>query len=672
MIRTTFLFLMMALFGSVALAADWSFPLTIQSGAARTNLTLSVQAGATNGFDAGKDVPGRPYEDDLLYASFPHSGWGINLGGELVSGFSRDTRGTLPQDYMFEVISKQTQVTLSWSTASLPVKTSMTLNHSAAGVTIDMSSRSSYSFNPGGTAPVALSIQVSQGDVSPPSAPGGINLDERESSLYLSWDKNSESDLAGYKVHFGTDSGRYSRSIDVHNVTNYSLFNLKQDETYYVSVTAYDEEGNESSPSSEVSGGYQFDDGAPLSPTGLSASATETTLRVIWDRNSEEDLAGYNVYLGSKYGDYSSSTNVGLTTSYQLPNPVSGKTYYVAVSAYDHLGNEGDLSSSISASLTEVIIAPGVPDEGDVLPSESTTTSTDEAGSPTTTLVGGIRVSPIYLNVPGQSEKSTRERTTERVTRTEKSKKKTEEGSAPVADGTSPQQDHEVVELEETTAVSGKPGVHRIELDEQPWKLMTIPLKVSVNKPFSEFVARSAEINRLIGWDSSLQSYRRMKYPRPGAAFWLKAGKGYALLEGQAYREDVVSLPLVKGWNLLGSPYLESVSFQNARIKLGEKLLTLPTAVKSKYLANDLQSYVSGRFVHDVMNGEGKFKPWRGYWVFANQDCQLILYSKAAPKVLQEKSAHAIKSSIKGRDSVQSDVGLKGSESKSVNRTLAE
>ncbi len=59
-------------------------------------------------------------------------------------------------------------------------------------------------------------------------------------------------DLAGYKVYYGTTSGNYTDVIDVGNVTTYKVEGL-QPGTYYFAVTAYDTSGNESNYSNEVS-----------------------------------------------------------------------------------------------------------------------------------------------------------------------------------------------------------------------------------------------------------------------------------------------------------------------------------------------------------------------------------------------------------------------------------
>lgn len=72
--------------------------------------------------------------------------------------------------------------------------------------------------------------------------------------MTLAWDPNTEPDLAGYKVYFGTGSRAYGSPIDVGNVTTYTLVGLNQGHPYFISVTAYDRSNRESEYSNEVSG----------------------------------------------------------------------------------------------------------------------------------------------------------------------------------------------------------------------------------------------------------------------------------------------------------------------------------------------------------------------------------------------------------------------------------
>ena len=73
-------------------------------------------------------------------------------------------------------------------------------------------------------------------------------------SISLAWDPNTESDLAGYKVYYGTASRSYGSSVNVGNVTSYQLTGLTSGQTYYIALTAYDTLGYESGFSNEVSG----------------------------------------------------------------------------------------------------------------------------------------------------------------------------------------------------------------------------------------------------------------------------------------------------------------------------------------------------------------------------------------------------------------------------------
>ncbi|KAA3659538.1 MAG: fibronectin type III domain-containing protein, partial [Calditrichaeota bacterium] len=68
----------------------------------------------------------------------------------------------------------------------------------------------------------------------------------------ISWSANSESDLAGYKIHVGTASRNYSKVIDVGQQTGYSITLDESGVTYFFAVTAYDTAGNESAFSDEV------------------------------------------------------------------------------------------------------------------------------------------------------------------------------------------------------------------------------------------------------------------------------------------------------------------------------------------------------------------------------------------------------------------------------------
>lgn len=85
-------------------------------------------------------------------------------------------------------------------------------------------------------------------------------------SVSLRWDANSEPDVSGYKVYYGTNSGVYFASVDVGNTTTTTIGNLAPGVTYYFAATAYNTSRLESDRSNEVSYRTQF---LPTGTNGL-------------------------------------------------------------------------------------------------------------------------------------------------------------------------------------------------------------------------------------------------------------------------------------------------------------------------------------------------------------------------------------------------------------------
>ena len=89
----------------------------------------------------------------------------------------------------------------------------------------------------------------------------------------------------------------------------------------------------------------------PPPPPPPSTTGTTTTATLAWNSNSESDLAGYKVYVGTSSGRYGSPIDVGKVTSYTMANLNVGNTYYFVVTAYDTSGNESLHSAEVSKSI---------------------------------------------------------------------------------------------------------------------------------------------------------------------------------------------------------------------------------------------------------------------------------------------------------------------------------
>ena len=184
-------------------------------------------------------------------------------------------------------------------------------------------------------------------------------------SATLSWNANTESDLAGYRIYYGTSArtgacptGGYPNNINVGNVAAYTFSNLTDGSTYYFSITAYDTSGNESCFSSQVSKliPASSDVSAPTVPTGLTASAVSSSqISLSWAASTDNTgVTGYKIYRGGVQIATSATNNyvdTGLSPS---------TAYSYAVSAYDAAGNNSSQSSSVSATtLAASLPAPG-------------------------------------------------------------------------------------------------------------------------------------------------------------------------------------------------------------------------------------------------------------------------------------------------------------------------
>src|SRR5438552_1275978 len=72
-------------------------------------------------------------------------------------------------------------------------------------------------------------------------------------NITLAWDPNLEPNVAGYRLHYGTASGSYTKQINIGKTTSATVRHLTAGATYFFVVTAYNTAGHESPPSYEIS-----------------------------------------------------------------------------------------------------------------------------------------------------------------------------------------------------------------------------------------------------------------------------------------------------------------------------------------------------------------------------------------------------------------------------------
>ncbi len=130
----------------------------------------------------------------------------------------------------------------------------------------------------------------------------------RADQVTLSWDPNTETDLAGYKIHYGTASNSYSARIDVHNVTTYTVTGLTAGQTYYFAATAYDTSGNESGYSNQVVHSVPAANSAPSTPSTPSGPSTAMVNTSVAFTTSAADPNGNSIEYLYDWGDGVPST----------------------------------------------------------------------------------------------------------------------------------------------------------------------------------------------------------------------------------------------------------------------------------------------------------------------------------------------------------------------------
>ncbi|CAM5352460.1 hypothetical protein SALBM311S_08731 [Streptomyces alboniger] len=162
----------------------------------------------------------------------------------------------------------------------------------------------------------------------------------------LTWSKNKEMDLAGYRLYRRLKGSPFGATplATTTTATSYSDTTLPQTgATYYYEVRAYDKAGNESSGTADQ-GVTTADLVAPAAPTIVRATGEVTPtggtggLDVGW--NKVADAVSYRVHRAASAGGTYTALDSTDQLSYLDTSAVEGTVYYYRVTAVDAAGNE--------------------------------------------------------------------------------------------------------------------------------------------------------------------------------------------------------------------------------------------------------------------------------------------------------------------------------------------
>lgn len=216
----------------------------------------------------------------------------------------------------------------------------------------------------------------------------------------LAWDESPESNVAGYYIYYGTESGNYTASAQVvgKSTTSYPIadLNFAAGQTYYTAITAYTDTGEESPYSNEI----VYEEIKPGTVTNLQ-STTHTIGE--WSSNPKitaqwtaaidtggSGLDGYSVAWDTASDTLPDTTkdieDVATVTS---PSLFDG-SYYFHIRSADNALNWSDTAAHLgpfhidtaTPSVTNVIISGNTMDITYSEPMENATLETDYTFSP--------------------------------------------------------------------------------------------------------------------------------------------------------------------------------------------------------------------------------------------------------------------------------------------------
>ena len=128
---------------------------------------------------------------------------------------------------------------------------------------------------------------------------------------------------------------------------------------------------------------------------------------------------------------------------------------------------------------------------------------------------------------------------------------------------------------------------------------------------------------------------------QPLTAFWVKSDFPLPIVWSGLARDQQqpASISLKPGWNMIGSPFVSAVTWSTNQVKVrkGAEEKTLEQAQQAGWIEDyawgweqDANNPNEGRYVlvydTSIIPGvKGQLEPWKGYWVYAHTDCELIL-----------------------------------------------
>ncbi|MGW3409424.1 PA14 domain-containing protein [Streptomyces sp. NPDC000888] len=192
-----------------------------------------------------------------------------------------------------------------------------------------------------------------------PTGPA-VTYDKTTGKAKLTWSKNKEMDLAGYRVYRRLKGAAFpAKPLATTTSTSYtdSTLPVTGEAYYYYEVRAYDKAGNESTGTADKLV-TTADLTAPAVPTGLETPLSLSGIRIEW--TAVTGASSYRVYRAPSGSSSYVAIGAPTTNSYVDTSAVEESTYSYQVTALDTAGNESARSAAIKATRPDSTAPPAV------------------------------------------------------------------------------------------------------------------------------------------------------------------------------------------------------------------------------------------------------------------------------------------------------------------------
>jgi hypothetical protein len=205
-------------------------------------------------------------------------------------------------------------------------------------------------------------------------------------NVTLAWDPNTQTGVIGYRIYWGTSSGTYTSSVDVGNVTTYTVMGLNSGTTYYFVATCYTGTGAESGYSNQVSTAPPAVNTPPVASNGsLTISEDTSGNGTLTATDVDGNSLTYVLVAGPGKGTVTITNSSTGSYSY-IPNLNANGSDSFSFRAYD--GSAYSNTATVAVTITAVNTAPvassGVMTAKGTQPATGKLVASDADGDPLT------------------------------------------------------------------------------------------------------------------------------------------------------------------------------------------------------------------------------------------------------------------------------------------------